>query len=281
MFPTSLTKEYPEAINFLTNALFKNKLANAYIFIGKDDVANLDIACNLAKILNCKENLKTLNTPCGKCINCLWIEEKEHPQALIIVSPEEKSKKDQIKVDTIREILSTLTTTSNFYRIIFFQSSNLTYLPRESCNLLLKVVEEAPENTTFIFANATKNDILPTILSRSQTMHINKKYDSIQEVVVNKDTKIPDEHTTIPSFSNEQTALEKAKELQGYIQKNEIDLKDYLIAVAMKNYEIKKDSDKNQLCSLYKELTNAYLKHKHFMQPKIVIEDLYLACVKT
>src|SRR3989338_396694 len=116
MFHINLIKEYPEVTNFLTNALLKNKLANSYIFIGKDDIANLDIACNLSKILNCKENLKTLNPPCLKCINCNWLEKKEHPQALIIINPDESSKKEQIKIDSIRELLNILSITSEFFR---------------------------------------------------------------------------------------------------------------------------------------------------------------------
>lgn len=280
MFPSNLTKEYPEVTTFLTSALLKSKLANSYVFIGKDDIANLEIACNLSKILNCKENSKTLNPPCEKCINCNWLEKKEHPQALIIVNPTESSKKEQIKIDSIRELLNTIMITSEFFRVIFFPSSNLLSLPPESCNLLLKIVEEAPERTIFIFANTTRSGILPTILSRSQTIYVTKKLDSISEAITNKVTQLTDDFTSC--FSNNlQTALEKAKKLQEEIKKNKDDLKDYLTSLAVSNYETQKYEGQKQFCLLYKNLNTAYSKHRCFMQSKIVIEDFYLECVNS
>ncbi|MBI3590318.1 MAG: hypothetical protein HY094_02930 [Candidatus Melainabacteria bacterium] len=274
MFSKNLTESYPEAIRFLTNAVLKDKLANSYIFIGKESNAILSIATNLAKILNCKNNLNS--TPCETCINCKWLEKNEHPQALITINPDLKSKKDQIKIDTVRELLNNLQITSEYFRVVFFQNSNLYSLPPESCNLLLKTVEETPERTTFVFANTTRNDILPTILSRSQTIYINKKYDSILEII-NKSTAQTIDSNLTNCFSNDiKTALEKAKKTQEWLEESETNLKDYLIGLATTNYNFNKANDYKRYCTLYKNLTSAYLKHKSFMQPKIVIEDLFL-----
>lgn len=50
-----------------------------------------------------------------------------------------------------------------------------------SSNALLKTIEETPKNLTFIFLTASYDDLIPTILSRSQMFYIqnmfNKKYD--------------------------------------------------------------------------------------------------------
>ena len=144
--------------------------------------------------------------------------------------------------------------------------------------MLLKIVEEAPERTIFIFANTTRQGILPTILSRSQTIYITKKFDSISEAITNKVTQITDDFTNY--FSNNlQIALEKAKKLQEEIQKNKGDLKDYLTSLAITNYETQKHLQEKQFCLLYKNLTTAYSKHRCFMQPKIVIEDFYMDCM--
>jgi hypothetical protein len=277
MFPNDLQTSYPEAIKFLTNAILKDRLANSYVLIGKDSNDLLQITKALAKILNCSRDLpRQVSTPCEQCTNCKWIERDEHPQALITVSPDPESKKEQIKIDSIRELLNTLNITSEYFRVIFFQASGLQFLPSDSCNLLLKTVEETPERTIFIFANQSRNDILGTILSRSQTIYLSKKYNSILETIKTSVIDFSDENFTDCFPKNLLDSLEKAKKAGELIDKIETNAKDYIMNLAIKNYDLLKYENQKQYCLLYKNLTNAYLKLKSFMQPKIVIEDLFL-----
>lgn len=274
MFTTNLTKSYPEAITFLTNSILKNKLANSYIFIGKDTEDILAIVINLAKILNCEKNKGGI--PCENCINCKWLERKEHPQALLIITPDIKSKKEQIKIDVIRELLNNLKLTSEYYKVVFFDNADLNSLSRECCNLLLKTVEETPEKIIFIFASPTKNDILPTIASRSQTIYLNKKENLSKDLINIKNKNILDEILTNCYSDKMQQSIEKAKKTFEYLEKQGVNVKDYLTSMASTNYELHKHSNQRKYCYLYEKLSNAYLKHKSFMQNKIVLEDLFL-----
>ena len=278
MFPADLKTSYPEVIKFLINAILKDRLANSYVFIGKDSNDILKITKTLAKILNCSRDLprQTPTAPCEQCTNCKWIEKNEHPQALIAISPDPESKKEQIKIDNIRDLLNTLNITSEYFRVIYFQASSLQFLPADSCNLLLKTVEETPERTIFIFANQSRNDILGTILSRSQTIYINKNYKSILELMKINTADLLDNDLVDCFPKNLLDSLEKAKKTYELMQKNETNLKDYLMDLAVKKYDQLKYDNPEQYCFLYKNITNAYLKLKSFMQPKIVIEDLFL-----
>ena len=289
MFSNDLQTSYPEATRFLTNAVVKDRLANSYIFIGKDSNDILKITKNLAKALNCSRDLprqvstpwQALTAPCEQCINCKWIERNEHPQAFIIVSPDPESKKEQIKVDNIRELLNTLNTSSECFRVIYFPVSGLQFLPPDSCNLLLKTVEETPEKTIFIFANQSRNDILGTILSRSQIIYITKKYNSVAEII-NTNVKNEFSENIADCFSkNIVDSLEKAKQTSELIQKNEIGLKDYLTNLAVENYNNLKYKNQKQYCRLYKSVSEAHTKLKAFMQPKIIIEDLFLSLLNS
>ena len=47
--------------------------------------------------------------------------------------------------------------------------------------------------------------------------------------------------------------------------------------MAIKNYDSLKYKNQKQYCFLYKNLIHANLKLKSFMQPKIVIDDLFLS----
>ena len=155
MFSTISQNNFPQAVKFVSNAIKSSKLANSYIVIGKDINAISVFVQDIAKILNCKNN-KTFLNPCNECINCKWLNNFEHPQALISIIADEESKKEQIKIDAIRDLLGVLNTSSEFFRVIFFQNANLQNLPQDCCNLLLKTVEETPERTLFIFCAASK-----------------------------------------------------------------------------------------------------------------------------
>ncbi len=284
MFPNDLQTNYPEATKFLTRAIASNRMANSYVFIGQDPEDILNITKTLAKTLNCTKNKdsqqQAIIAPCELCTNCKWIERNEHPQAFISVSPDPESKKEQIKIDDIRELLNTLNSTSEYFRVIFFPVSGLQSLPPDSCNLLLKTVEETPERTIFIFANQSRNDILGTILSRSQIIYLAKKRDSLTEVIrMNENESIP--NNLINYFPKDLLdSLEKARQTNDFIQKNEISLKSYLINLAIENYNHYKHKDQKQYCKLYKNISDAYIKLKSFMQPKIIVEDLFLSLTK-
>lgn len=270
MFKEETIKKYQISTRFLTNALSKNRLANSYIFIGKDKDDIFSVSIQLAKILNCAENKENMSEPCNTCINCKWLDKNEHPQAFTLVSPDLTSKKAQIKIESIRELTNDLQKSSAYFRVVFFESSDLGSLTPDCCNLLLKIVEEPPEKTIFIFGNNTKNNILPTILSRSQIVYFNKK----EETIVKSELE---ENSFQDCFSSDiKTALGKAKEAEQYLSKHEMEPLVFLYQIAASNYEKSKYLNKKDFCKLNENLIKSQNKLKSFIQPKFIIEDLYL-----
>lgn len=276
MFSESLKQRYPLQTDFFKNAILKNKLANSYIFISRSRDDLFKFSLEIAKILNCKENVSEKKEPCNICINCKWLNNNSHPHALITIQAEKESKKEQIKIDSIRELLSSLQISSEYYKVIFFEESNLNILSAESCNLLLKKVEETPPKILFIFGSSTKNDILPTILSRSQIIYLNKQYTSLFESVTS--SHIPEDLSFVPS--NIKEALDKAKVTFEHINKNNLSMKDFLISQAFSLYSGGEYPDGKDFLRLYKNLNESYMKHRAFIQNKTVIEDLFINSVK-
>lgn len=273
MFNPDLVKNHPVAVKFLINAIAKNRLANSYVFVGNDIDDIQKLVVNLAKILNCEKNI--YSTPCESCISCRWLERNEHPQALINITFEEKTKKEQIKIESIRELLSNLTISSSYFRIVFFKNSDLYSLPPECGNLLLKTVEESPERTIFIFANSTRNDVLPTILSRSQIIYLSKRFNSVNDLLSNKNIEIEtvDLETTGLDLSSR---FQSAKKINEHLNQNEVKLKDFLSTATLNSYKKLRDKSPKKFYIFYENLLNAFQKSKAFMQQKIVLEDLFL-----
>lgn len=271
MFLEDLKQKYPYPIKFLSKAIKEKKLANSYVFIGNDENDTCTIARALSMILNCSKNKLTYTEPCNNCLNCKWISKNEHPNAFILVTPEVSSKKEQIKVENIRNILTTLTISSENYRVIFFQKASMTTLPPECCNLLLKTVEEAPQNALFIFGSNIKDDILPTILSRSQIIYLCKVKNAPFSQSSASEALLTD------LFSNHPLEiLKKTKDIMQKIEESELQLKEFLFAQALTEYEKIKYTNGKKFYFLFNKLNEAFLKSKAFMQPKYIIEDLLL-----
>ncbi len=268
MFPKSLTNDYPVPIEFVSNAIKTNKLANSYILISKNTDDTFLFIKELSKILNCLKSPFT--SPCKECLNCKWLDKNEHPQALIIIKADEDSKKGQIKIESIRELLNTIQNTSEFFRVIFFEASDLNTLPPESCNLLLKTIEESPAKTLFLFANKSKNNILPTILSRSQIIYLSKKDDSLLK------SQIENSEITQCFSKDIKSALSKSKLTLEFINDHKIDLLEHFNNISLSNYEKYKISNQKDFLKLYETIISSNKKLKSFIQPRFVVEDFFL-----
>ena len=189
--------KFPFAYNYFSNLLkenYLNRFPQSIIFEGSDVENSYYFALELARNLNCSEN----KTSSCDCVNCKWIKSYTHPAvnnvSQIHFKGEGDETKTQISTKQAREIEKSLTLSSDYHRFfIFFSSQNSKLKDNEygynpinfsieplnpqvfnlSCaNTLLKSIEEPPKNTTFIFLAKSKEDILSTIVSRSQVFKL-------------------------------------------------------------------------------------------------------------
>lgn len=183
-------KDLKEKYSFLTEyfeAGIKNpqrNLAHSILLYGQDISAQYALATEIARLLNCKEQQ---NQDCN-CLNCNWTRERQHPAILTIskidTKPSDDESKTVISVKQSQMIKSSLLTTSDYHRVLIFCDAeikdgiwtplglNETNFQQETANSLLKIIEEPPENTTFFFLTRDKNDLIETIISRSQSFFV-------------------------------------------------------------------------------------------------------------
>ena len=145
-------------------AITQDKISNAYVFEGTPGVGKKLCAHIFANALVCSGD----NPPCGECSFCIQAKAKTLPD---IITVEKDSDKTQIGVDNVREqvISEAYIKPRNARRKIFIIEQG-DILSTEAQNALLKVLEEPPEYVTFIICVTSKEKLLPTVLSRSQTV---------------------------------------------------------------------------------------------------------------
>ena len=140
---------HQKQLSILENAIKKNAVSQAYLFLGPENVGKFTIAVDFGKKL----------TGSGKDLN----------PNLYIVKPEineENSKQKEIKIEAIKDLQHWLGLAAYAGNIKVAIIDEAQKLNRTSQNALLKTLEEARPETVVILVAQDENKILPTILSR-------------------------------------------------------------------------------------------------------------------
>lgn len=172
LFPENLQQSQNFVTEFFSNVLTKDRLANAYLFLGDAQANKLEIALEIAKILNCTKTTER-EAACGECTNCKWIETNSHPMTPLYLEPKAESKKAIISIDLVKELQKELTKSSQYYRVVIVPEASYMTLNKHSANALLKVLEEPAANVLFLIFAKDPDMVLPTIISRSQQVKFN------------------------------------------------------------------------------------------------------------
>ena len=178
-----LSDKYPFLCKYFTAALKASDraLPQSLLFYGNDLTAQYNLATEIARMLNCQ---KDKSDNCD-CLNCKWISEGTHPAVMTISrldnKPEDDSAKTVISAKQSDMIKELLVNTSEFHRVFIFcdrdNDNNIAGLndlnfQDVTANSLLKIIEEPQPGVTFIFLTRYIDDVLPTIVSRSQCFFV-------------------------------------------------------------------------------------------------------------
>jgi hypothetical protein len=155
----------------------------AYLFTGQGLNDKWRIAREIACYLNCLHPDKEVCGTCSiisansqanslaLCLNCRWIVNDEHPQALRRLSGA-GSKSGKIAVEKARELWQELAKMSQYYRVVVVEEADQEVFHRPSANALLKTIEEPKQSHLIILFAVNASEVLPTIVSRCQVLEI-------------------------------------------------------------------------------------------------------------
>ncbi|SES70094.1 DNA polymerase III subunit gamma/tau [Thorsellia anophelis] len=142
----------------LANGLKLGRIHHAYLFSGTRGVGKTSIARLLAKGLNCETGIT--DAPCGKCGNCLEIEQGRFVDLLEIDAA------SRTKVEDTRDLLDNVQYAPVRGRFKVYLIDEVHMLSRHSFNALLKTLEEPPAHVKFLLATTDPQKLPITILSR-------------------------------------------------------------------------------------------------------------------
>jgi DNA polymerase-3 subunit delta' len=192
----------------LLNLVKVGRISHTQLFLGPQGSGNLALAVAFSQYINCLNPLE--EDSCGECASCVKFEKLIHPDlhfTIPTISPIKKSnelaeewrknflknpylndfdwlntldskanKQGNITAEECRDIIHRLALTSyeaKYKTQIIWQPELLV----KEGNILLKLLEEPPVGTLIILVGSNTEKILPTILSRAQTIKIPKLLD--------------------------------------------------------------------------------------------------------
>jgi DNA polymerase-3 subunit delta' len=193
----------------LIQTVRENRVSHARLFLGPEGAGSLPLAIAYAQYVNCTGRKE--DESCGKCQSCAKFNKLIHPdlhfvfpvvkpgggkaavsdmfikewRAAVLANPYitcnqwlevagSDNRQGGIFVDESKEILNKLsfkTYEADYKIMIIWMAEKMN---RQTANKLLKILEEPPEQTLFLLVAESADQILPTILSRTQITRVPK-----------------------------------------------------------------------------------------------------------
>lgn len=233
-----LSDKYPFLTNYFESAIKNDssKISHSLLFYGRDLESQYVLATEIARLLNCTGDR---SDDC-QCLNCKWIREGTHP-AVVTVSrkdykPSDDTSTTVISVKQSEMIRNSLITSSDFHRVFIFcdkdddgniRGLNKLNFQEATANSMLKSIEEPEERITFIFLTQDKDDLISTIISRSQCFFMPSKireeynYELVEGVISNyweiKRSEAFDVSRKLSDLSNENDTSNILSQIQNYM----------------------------------------------------------------
>lgn len=156
-----------QLISSLENMVNLGKTAKTVLFFGEKGSGRKTLADYYCRLLLC-ENRQD-GKPCGVCKACKNIESRVHPD---IIFAQTSGKLGGYSVETAKHICSDAFIKPNNSDKKIYIFSDCHAMDVRTQNTLLKIIEEPPEHAFFIFTSESKNDFLPTIISRCSSFGV-------------------------------------------------------------------------------------------------------------
>jgi DNA polymerase III subunit delta' len=242
---TYLKDHQPALYQTMVNAITTDHLSHAYLISGEAGTPLLPVAMYLAKSIVCDDPQPLA---CEKCLSCLRVDDGNYADFMLFDGSKKTIKKEDVQAVESNFEKTALETKGKMIYVLHLVE-NMT---AEAVNSLLKFLEEPGRNIYAFLTTENEAKVLPTILSRSQTIRLklNARTKVIAEAI---DLGVAqDDAEMLSYFYNDGTSILERSSDEDYIQAKEA-LNDLLHALC---------KDKNEAIFVSQQTIIPLLKSK-------------------
>jgi len=164
-------------VRTLRNAVERDKVHHAYLFVGSRGTGKTSMAKILARSLNCERGGPTV-TPCGECESCVTIAAGTSIDVIEMDAASNRS------VDDVRDLRERVAYAPSGGRWKVYILDEAHMLTKEAWNAFLKTLEEPPPKTVFVLATTESHKVMATIADRCQRFDFQRpSLEQISEVL--------------------------------------------------------------------------------------------------
>ncbi|MBN1250281.1 MAG: DNA polymerase III subunit delta', partial [Anaerolineae bacterium] len=150
------------AVQQLQRAVAQDEVPHALLITGPESVGKHTLAQHLVMAILCNAQG---DRPCGVCLSCRKVTSGNHPD-FMTVAPEERTA--HLRIDEIRDVERFLALTPRESAKKVALVGDFERATIGAANALLKTLEEPPGYAHIILLATDADQLLPTIVSRSQ-----------------------------------------------------------------------------------------------------------------
>jgi DNA polymerase-3 subunit delta' len=136
-------------------------MTHAWLMTGPPGSGRSNLAYAFAAALLCD------NRGCAECADCRLVEAHTHPDLTVLTT-----ERVIISIDEVRALVSgsQLSAAAGRYRVMVIEDADR--MSERTSTVLLKALEEPPENTVWILCAPNEADLIPTVRSRVRSVRL-------------------------------------------------------------------------------------------------------------
>ncbi len=275
---SNLLMNQVEIVNMINKSFKNDRLSQVYLFHGEKGTLKMDAALYIASLVLCEAGGN-----CGMCSQCKKIEKLVNPN-IFIISPDGGT----IKKEQVDNLEHEFALTSDYKRLFIIK--DIDKATPAASNSLLKFLESLNDNSYGILTTENINLVLPTIKSRSISVHFTPKSTlTISNELIKRGVESDLSRAIARLTNNTSEALEMSKDiilsqLVNIVKAIGIDIEDYDKNISLslvENGNILKQMDKkyhSYFMDLLIHIQNDKIKKLLCMKNDIVFEETLELC---
>ena len=170
------TLGHEKSIDIISRGIDSGRLSHAYLITGVEGIGKTTLAVDIACVVNCP-NQSSENNACGLCSQCTRILKRNHTDLFVYdLEPTSDDIQFVSSVVTMEQLREDFL--KQIYRKPFegmkrvFIINSVDRMRAEQSNLLLKTLEEPPEDAIIILLAENVEAVIETIVSRCQVLNL-------------------------------------------------------------------------------------------------------------